>query len=69
MTPAERDLRYYAALGLAAEASHLALGYFNRREALGVDVAIISTMHVLRIAIVVLLAPLAFRILGLKPKA
>lgn len=36
MTPAERDLRYYAALGLAAEASHLALGYFNRRETLGV---------------------------------
>jgi myo-inositol-1(or 4)-monophosphatase len=35
MTPAERDLRYYAALGLAAEASHLALGYFNRRESLG----------------------------------
>lgn len=36
MTPAERDLRYYAALGLAAEASHLALAYFNRRETLGV---------------------------------
>jgi len=36
MTPAERDLRYYAALGLAAEASHLALGYFNKRESLGV---------------------------------
>lgn len=35
MTPAERDLRYYAALGLAAEASHLALGYFTRRESLG----------------------------------
>lgn len=36
MTPAERDLRYYAALGLAAEASHLALGYFNKRESLGI---------------------------------
>jgi myo-inositol-1(or 4)-monophosphatase len=36
MTPAERDLRYYAALGLATEASHLALGYFNRRESLGI---------------------------------
>ncbi|MFC3677796.1 AbrB family transcriptional regulator [Ferrovibrio xuzhouensis] len=36
--------------------------------ALGVDVAIISTMHVLRIAIVVLLAPLTFRLLGLRPK-
>lgn len=36
MTPAERDLRYYAALGLAAEASHLAQSYFNRRESLGV---------------------------------
>lgn len=36
MTPAERDLRYYAALGLASEASHLALGYFNKRESLGV---------------------------------
>ena len=35
MTPAERDLRYYTALGLAAEASHLALGYFSRRETLG----------------------------------
>ncbi|WP_262332392.1 inositol monophosphatase family protein [Bosea sp. BH3] len=35
MTPAERDLRYYAALGLAAEASHLALAYFNKRESLG----------------------------------
>ena len=35
MTPAERDLRYYAALGLAAEASHLALGYFSKRESLG----------------------------------
>ena len=36
MTPAERDLRYYAALGLAAEASHLALGYFTKRESLGI---------------------------------
>jgi myo-inositol-1(or 4)-monophosphatase len=36
MTPSERDLRYHAALGLAAEASHLALGYFNRRDALGI---------------------------------
>lgn len=36
MTPAERDLRYYAALGLATEASHLALGYFTRRESLGI---------------------------------
>ncbi|MET3889444.1 myo-inositol-1(or 4)-monophosphatase [Bosea sp. OAE506] len=36
MTPAERDLRYYAALGLAAEASHLAQGYFSRRDSLGV---------------------------------
>lgn len=35
MSPAERDLRYYAALGLATEASHLALGYFTRRETLG----------------------------------
>ena len=37
MTPGERDLRYYAALGLAAEASHLALGYFSRRESLGIS--------------------------------
>lgn len=37
MTPAERDLRYYAALGLATEASHLALGYFNKRESLGIS--------------------------------
>lgn len=36
MTPAERDLRYYAALGLAAEASQLAQGYFTRRDSLGV---------------------------------
>ncbi|MCO5089702.1 inositol monophosphatase [Bosea sp. (in: a-proteobacteria)] len=36
MTPVERDLRYHAALGLAAEASQLALGYFNRRETLGI---------------------------------
>jgi myo-inositol-1(or 4)-monophosphatase len=36
MTPAERDLRYYAALGLAAEASHLAQSYFTRRDSLGV---------------------------------
>ena len=36
MSPAERDLRYYAALGLASEASHLALGYFTRRESLGI---------------------------------
>lgn len=36
MSPAERDLRYYAALGLAAEAAHLALSYFNKRESLGV---------------------------------
>lgn len=36
MTPAERDLRYYAALGLAAEVSHLAQGYFSRRDSLGV---------------------------------
>lgn len=36
MTPAERDLRYYAALGLAAEASHLALRYFDRSEALDI---------------------------------
>ena len=36
MSPAERDLRYYAALGLAAEASHLALSYFTRRDSLGI---------------------------------
>lgn len=32
MTPAELELREYAVLGLVAEASHLALGYFGRSD-------------------------------------
>lgn len=36
MTPAELDLRHYAVLGLVAEASVMALDYFNRRGSLGV---------------------------------
>ncbi len=36
MSPADRDLRQYAAQGLVAEASVLALGYFNKRDSLGV---------------------------------
>lgn len=36
MTPAELDLRQYAVLGLVAEASRMALDYFNRRDSLGV---------------------------------
>lgn len=36
MTPAELDLRQYAVLGLAAEASVMAFDYFNRRDSLGV---------------------------------
>lgn len=37
MTPAELDLRQFAVLGLVAEASHAALGYFGRRDSLGVS--------------------------------
>lgn len=37
MTPAEIDLRQYAVLGLVEEASRLALGYFGRRDSLGVS--------------------------------
>lgn len=36
MTPAELELREYAVLGLVAEASQMALGYFERSESLGV---------------------------------
>jgi myo-inositol-1(or 4)-monophosphatase len=36
MTPAELDLRHYAVLGLVAEASVMALDYFQRRDSLGV---------------------------------
>lgn len=36
--------------------------------ALGVEVAIVSSMHVFRIAVVVILAPMAFRIAGLKKR-
>jgi myo-inositol-1(or 4)-monophosphatase len=37
MTPAELDLRQYAVLGLVEEASRLALGYFSRKDSLGVS--------------------------------
>jgi len=37
MTPAELDLRQYAVLGLVEEASRLALGYFGRKDSLGVS--------------------------------
>lgn len=36
MTPAELDLRQFAVMGLMAEASVMALEYFQRRESLGV---------------------------------
>ena len=36
---------------------------------LGVDVAFVSTMHLLRIALVVFLAPMIFKLLGWKPEA
>lgn len=36
MTPAELELRRYAAQGLAAEAGRMALDYFGKRESLGV---------------------------------
>jgi myo-inositol-1(or 4)-monophosphatase len=36
MTPADLDLRQYAVLGLVAEASVMALDYFNKRDSLGV---------------------------------
>jgi len=36
MSPAELDLRQYAVLGLVAEASRMALDYFNRRDSLGI---------------------------------
>lgn len=36
MSPAELDLRQYAVLGLVAEASRMALGYFEKHESLGV---------------------------------
>lgn len=36
MSPAELDLRQYAVLGLVAEASVMALDYFNRRDSLGI---------------------------------
>lgn len=37
MTPAELDLRQYAVLGLVEEASRLALGYFSRKDSLGIS--------------------------------
>lgn len=37
MTPAELELREYAVLGLVAEASQMALGYFSRKDSLGVS--------------------------------
>jgi myo-inositol-1(or 4)-monophosphatase len=36
MSPGELDLRQYAVLGLVAEASVMALDYFNRRDSLGI---------------------------------
>jgi uncharacterized membrane protein AbrB (regulator of aidB expression) len=36
---------------------------------LGVDVAFVSTMHLLRIALVVILAPAIFKVLGWKAEA
>ena len=37
MTPAELDLRQYAVLGLVEEAGRLALGYFGRKDSLGIS--------------------------------
>ncbi|WP_300296290.1 AbrB family transcriptional regulator [Ferrovibrio sp.] len=60
--------------GLASEAVMLVLSPGGLAEmslvalALGVEVAIVSSMHVFRIAVVVIAAPLAFRLLGLKRK-
>lgn len=36
MTPAELELRRYAALGLVAEAGRMAMDYFDKRDSLGV---------------------------------
>lgn len=48
--------------GGMAEMSLVALG-------LGVEVAIVASMHVFRIAVVVIAAPVAFRLLGGRPKS
>lgn len=47
--------------GGMAEMSLVALG-------LGVEVAIVASMHIFRIAVVVLAVPFAFRLMGLKPR-
>lgn len=47
--------------GGMAEMSLVALG-------LGVEVAVVASMHIFRIAVVVLAVPFAFRLMGLKPR-
>lgn len=60
--------------GLATEAVMLVLSPGGLAEmslvalALGVEVAIVSSMHVFRIVVVVILAPVAFRLSGLRKK-
>jgi len=47
--------------GGMAEMSLVALG-------LGVEVAVVASMHIFRIAVVVLAVPFAFRLMGLQPR-
>ena len=61
--------RTYRHLFLAQVIALVGTGLATVALGLGVEVAIVSSMHVFRIAVVVIAAPMAFRLLGLKRRS